>query len=162
MTNLAINIRVGEKKDIPQLLALIKELAEYERATHEVENTEETLLQDGFGESPLFGFYVSEVNHEIVGMALYYWRYSTWKGKVMYLEDLYIQPDFRRYKIGQAFFKVLVQKAKAEKCSRISWQVLEWNTPAIDFYKKIGASLDPEWVNGFLLSTQFDDFLEKF
>ncbi|MCS6795424.1 MAG: GNAT family N-acetyltransferase [Raineya sp.] len=143
-------IRRGTPQDIPALLALIKELAEYEKAPQEVINTESSLLQDAFGEKPLFYFWLAWQNEIPVGMAVVYFRYSTWKGKCLYLEDIYIKENYRNLGIGKAFFELLCDFARKENCKRICWQVLEWNKPAIDFYTKIGAKFDDEWINGFL------------
>ena len=151
MQNTDIQIREGKPEDIPQVLGLIKELAEYEKALNEVVNTEEQLLEDGFGKNPLYGLYVAETKGKLVGMALFFYRYSTWKGKVMYLEDIYVQPEYRGNKLGQSFFEVLIERAKKEKCARVAWQVLEWNKPAIHFYEKLGAEFDAEWVNSFIV-----------
>ena len=158
------SLRTGTPDDIPAVLALIKQLAIYENAPLEVSNTPEQMLIDGFSENPIFHLIVAETipkttqtnqnqqNNEkkIVGMAITYYRYSTWKGRVLYLEDLYILPEYRRFGLGERFFSLLLEKAKQDKCQRVSWQVLEWNEPAINFYKKLGATLDPEWVNGFI------------
>ena len=143
-------IKEGTTEDIPVLLELIKELALYEKAPQEVINTTEAMLRDGFGEKPIFKFWLAWQNDKAIGMAVVYFRYSTWKGKCLYLEDLYIQPAYRKMRIGEMFFEVLKNFAQKEHCQRITWQVLEWNEPAINFYKKIGANLDPEWINGFL------------
>ncbi|GAB4127035.1 MAG: GNAT family N-acetyltransferase [Raineya sp.] len=145
-----IEIREGRAEDVGVLLDLIKELALYEKAPQEVINTTEAMLQDGFGEKPIFKFWLAWQGSQAVGMAVVYFRYSTWKGKCLYLEDLYIQPAYRKMGIGEKFFDVLKKFAQAERCQRITWQVLEWNEAAINFYKKIGATLDAEWINGFL------------
>lgn len=140
-------IRAGIPQDVPHIYTLICELAVYEKALHEVINTPEQLLQDGFGENPLYGFYVAEVGKEMVGMALYYYRYSTWKGKVLYLEDIYIQPSHRGKGIGEALMQTLQTHAKNQKCQRITFQVLNWNEPAILFYQRLGMTIDKEWWN---------------
>jgi GNAT superfamily N-acetyltransferase len=140
-------IRKGEKKDLSDVLRLIKELAEYERAPKEVTNSLQMLEEDGFGSNPIFGFFVAEVNNEIVGMALYYTKYSTWKGKCLFLEDIVITASMRCYGIGSKLFKEVALVAKSMKVARMEWQVLEWNEPAIQFYKKHNAMLDPEWIN---------------
>lgn len=153
-------IRPIEPSDVAALLGLIRELAEYERAPHEVVNTEAQLLADGFGERPLYGGFVAVLDEKVVGMAIYYYRYSTWKGKVLYLEDIYVQPEYRRYQIGSKLLKTVVQFAAEQKCARVSWQVLDWNEPAINFYKKLDAHFDPEWVNVYLTADQFEAFLD--
>lgn len=149
-----ISIRTGTREDLPQVLTLIKELAEYERAPQEVDNTVARMEQDGFGPEKVFDFLVAEMDGRIVGIALYYWSYSTWKGKCMYLEDLVVTESHRRYGLGRKLFKELIQIAKQKDVRRLSWQVLEWNEPAIQFYKGIGAQLDPEWINGRLTYEQ--------
>lgn len=145
-----IKIQEGNAEDIPALLELIKELALYEKAPEAVINTPQAMLEDGFGKKPIFKFWLAWHQDKPVGMAVVYFRYSTWKGKCLYLEDLYIQPDYRNQGIGESFFEVLKQYAQKEHCQRITWQVLEWNKPAIKFYEKLGAKFDAEWVNGFL------------
>jgi GNAT superfamily N-acetyltransferase len=145
-----ITIRAGKAEDVPEVLALIKELALYERAPEAVITTEAQLLADGFGAQPLYHLLVAEYQGRLVGLALSYYRYSTWKGKCLYLEDLYVQEAYRRLGLGERFFEALLQKARTEACQRLCWQVLDWNTPAIEFYKKLGATLDAEWVNGYL------------
>ena len=156
---MTFSLRAGTPADIPAVLALIKQLAEYEKAPLEVSNTPEQMLIDGFSENPIFHLIVAETNENataennqkiMVGMAITYYRYSTWKGRVLYLEDLYILPEYRRFGLGERFFVLLLEKAKQDKCQRVSWQVLDWNEPAINFYKKLGATLDPEWINGFI------------
>ncbi len=146
-------IRRGKAQDIPKVAKLIKQLAEYEKALHEVELTEAQLLEDGFGENPLYGLFVAEYQEEVIGFALYFYRYSTWKGKTLYLEDFYVDPEYRQEGIGMRLFQTLIQAAKEEKCHRMFWQVLDWNEPAIEFYKKMGANLDTEWTNGHLVIT---------
>lgn len=153
-----IQIRAGQKQDIEQVYSLIRDLAEHEEGLQELENTPQRMLKDGFGEKPLFEFFVAESEEEIIAMALYYYRYSTWKGKVLYLEDLFVKPEYRKKGLAYKLFQELVNKAKSENCSRISWQVLEWNKEAIKFYKKIGAGFDGEWLNSFLTKEQFEGF----
>jgi GNAT superfamily N-acetyltransferase len=144
-------IRPAVSEDAPALMALVRELAEYERGLHMVRVTTDDLRRDGFEtDPPLFGAYVAEMDGRTVGMSLYYYRYSTWLGKRLYLEDLYVQPHLRRHGIGQALWERTVQHAHLTGCTGMMWQVLDWNTPAIDFYKRMGARLDPEWVNGHL------------
>jgi GNAT superfamily N-acetyltransferase len=143
-------IRAGRPEDVDAMYGLICELAAFERALPEVINSSEQLLADGFGENPLYGVFVAEAAGKVVGMALYYYRYSTWKGKVLYLEDLYIQPEYRHYRIGQALLARLKEWAVEQHCQRISLQVLDWNEPAIAFYQKSSMSFDPEWVNVYL------------
>lgn len=142
-----INIRKATKTDIPQVLGLIKELADFEKAPNEVIVTEETLLADGFSDHPLFYTLVREVEGEIVGMALYFYKYSTWKGKVMHLEDLIVKQSERGKGYGKELLNAIIAIAKEEGLKRIDWQVLDWNTPAVQFYESIGAEIQKEWWN---------------
>jgi len=142
-----IEIRRGTLDDLPQVYALIKELAEYERAPQEVTNTLEEMERDGFGENPIYKFFVAENEDGVVGIALYYTAYSTWKGRMLFLEDLVVTERLRRAGIGKRLFDAVAQEAKDTGAKRFKWQVLEWNEPAIAFYKKIGANLDGEWIN---------------
>lgn len=143
-------IREGNKEDIPALLKLIQELAVFEKEPDAVVVTEAELLADGFGKNPLYGLYVAELDGEVVAISLYYYRYSTWKGKCLYLEDLIVTEKHRGKGIGKAMFEKTIQKAKEAKCRKMSWQVLDWNTPAIKFYEDFDATLDPDWLNGYL------------
>lgn len=147
-----VNIRKAEKKDINDILSLIKELAAYERAINEVTITHDDLLSDGFGENPLFKVLVAEnPAHGIIGMAFWYFAYSTWKGKCIYLEDIIVKQDFRRQGIGEKLFNEVLKAAKKHKAKRLMWQVLNWNTPAIEFYtRKYHAEISDEWLNGRL------------
>lgn len=154
-----MNIRTGEKKDLPSVLELVKELATYEKAPHEVINTVTMMEQDGFGSNPIYGLFVAENENGIVGISLYYWRYSTWKGKRLYLEDIIVTEKERGSGIGKLLFDRTMQKALDENCSGMMWQVLEWNEPAINFYKKYGAKLDDEWTNCTLEVDQIKNLL---
>lgn len=154
-----ITIRVGVREDLTRVLELVKELATYERAPHEVTNTVEQMEQDGFGSNPIFGFFVAEVNHEIVGISLYYWRYSTWKGKRLYLEDIVVAEKERGHGAGKLLFDRTMRHALDEDCTGMMWQVLEWNAPAINFYKKYGAKLDDEWTNCSLERNQLETWV---
>jgi GNAT superfamily N-acetyltransferase len=142
-----ITIRRGTSADLPQVYALIRELAEYEKAPHEVTNTLADMQQDGFGERPVFEFLVAEAEGKVIGLCLYYMAYSTWKGKMLYLEDLVVTEDYRRYGVGKQLFDAFARRALELGARRIKWQVLEWNDPAIAFYKKFTGNLDPEWIN---------------
>ena len=142
-----VSIRKGERKDIPALLKLIQELADYENASKEVEMTEDQLLQDGFGENPSYSFLVAEEKEIIIGISLFYFRYSTWKGKTIYLEDLIVTQPQRRKGIGKMLFEETIETGKSLKCSGMSWQVLEWNAASIRFYKKNQTCFDDEWLN---------------
>lgn len=148
-----ITIRRAEQKDCPQLLELITELAVYEKAPDEVTVTLNHFEETGFGANPVWWAFVAETLSEdgtekhIVGFALYYIRYSTWKGARMYLEDIIVTEAWRGKGIGKLLFNCLVEEAKEKGWKAISWQVLEWNEPAINFYKKYNTSFDPEWIN---------------
>jgi GNAT superfamily N-acetyltransferase len=140
-------IRKGEKEDISSMMRLVKELAEFEKAADQVSNTEEQMLIDGFGDHPIFGSFVAELDGEIVGTSIYYFRYSTWKGKRLYLEDIVVNEECRGKGVGKALFEATVAKAKEENCTGMMWQVLDWNQSAISFYKQYGTRFDSDWVN---------------
>ncbi|MDB2588393.1 GNAT family N-acetyltransferase [Bacteroidia bacterium] len=145
------HIRAGLKSDLPKVLELINDLALFEKAPEQVTITLEQLEKDGFEGIPLFHFLVAESNHAVVGMAFYYFRYSTWKGKVLYLEDFVVKQEHRSRGIGKMLFNELKSQAVQDNCVGMSWQVLDWNEDAIRFYKSIGAELDDEWLNGKLM-----------
>jgi len=153
-----INLRKANESDIPAVISLIKELALYEKAPQEVTITKEDLKKDGFGNNPVFEIILAENKNEIVGMAFFYISYSTWKGKCIYLEDIIVKQAFRGNKIGKQLFESVIVKAKEIGAKRMQWQVLEWNTPAINFYKKYNADLDQTWVNGRLTEQQIKQF----
>ncbi len=144
---MAINLRVGTEKDLTQVLNLVKELAAFEKAYQEVEVTLSEMLNWGFGKEKLFDFFVLEKENTIVGMALYYYKYSTWKGKCLFLEDIIVTEKERNNGFGKLLFNEVVKVAKKEKVRRMEWQVLDWNAPAIDFYKKYNSNFDGEWIN---------------
>tara|TARA_B100000965_G_C19311452_1_gene634749 strand:- start:253 stop:705 length:453 start_codon:yes stop_codon:yes gene_type:complete len=143
-------IRKGVKKDIPQVLNLIKELAEFENALNEVSNTVERLEEDGFGDNPVYNLFVAESENKIIGIAITFFRYSTWKGKNLYIEDLIVNEKFRRKGIGIKIFEEIKKYAKESSCIGISLQVLDWNKIGINFYKKLNMTFDNEWVNCYL------------
>jgi len=142
-------IRSARRSDVPVILELVKELAKFERAPLEVANTIEELEADLFDINCCEAM-VYEMNDEVIAFALFYISYSTWKGKCMYLEDLYVKEDYRKHGIGQLLFDEVVAIAKQRNFRRMDWQVLNWNLPAIKFYEKNKAFLDPEWLNGRL------------
>jgi ribosomal protein S18 acetylase RimI-like enzyme len=143
-----IQIRKAEKKDCNAMMELIKELAVYEKAPEEVTVDFDHFVENGFGEKPVWWAFVAEVENKIAGFALYYIRYSTWKGQRMYLEDIIVNEPYRGKGIGKLLFNKLIEEAKEKKLPAIVWQVLEWNEPAINFYKKFeGVKFDGEWVN---------------
>lgn len=156
-----INIRQGEKKDLPALLSLIKELADYEKSPDAVTNTLEMLEKDGFGQKKIFDFLVADVENEIAGIALYYPKYSTWKGRGIYLDDIIVTEKYRRQGIGKLLFDEVVRIGKSEDAKLIWWQVLEWNSPAINFYNKYQSELEAGWLNCRLTEDQIKQFESK-
>lgn len=142
------NIRKASKNDLPEVLNLVKELAIYENAPEEVTIKLKDLEKDGFGDNPLFWIILAENSKGIIGMSFYFIRYSTWKGKCLYLEDLVVKEEYRGKKIGEALFEATIKTAKEINAKQMNWQVLDWNEPAINFYKKFDAELDEEWING--------------
>lgn len=156
-----MNIRVGKKEDMAAVLRLIQELAEFEKEPDAVLVTEEDLIRDGFGNQPLFHVFVAEINLEIVGIAFYYYRYSTWKGKIIHLEDLVVKNDMRGKGVGYALYSEIIRQAQKDQVKRIDWNVLDWNTPAIDFYKKTGAKVLKEWHVAQMDESGIDDFIKN-
>ena len=144
---MAITIRKAIKEDCPRLLELVTELAIYEKAPDDVTVTLEHFTESGFGEKPIWWAFVAEEDSVIHAFALYYIRYSTWKGQAMYLEDIVVTESMRGKKIGTLLFDRLIEEAKEKKFNRIIWQVLDWNEPAINFYKKYNADFDAGWLN---------------
>jgi GNAT superfamily N-acetyltransferase len=149
-----IQIRRAKKEDCVRILELIQELALYEKAPEEVTVTLEHFIESGFGEKPVWWSFVAtstnptkEGESEILGFALYYIRYSTWKGQRMYLEDILVTDAARGKGIGALLMNQLIAEAKEKKFSGMLWQVLDWNEPAINFYKKYQAKFDGEWIN---------------
>lgn len=151
-------IRKGEKKDLPQVLELIRELAAFEKAPHEVTNTLVDLERDGFGERPAFSFHVAELNGLIVGIALYFVKFSTWKGKGLFLDDLIVSEKYRSKGIGKKLLDAFMNEAKKIGAKQVHWQVLDWNTPAIEFYKKLGTSIDAEWLDCKMTAEQITKY----
>lgn len=140
-------IRKAVQQDCASMLELIKELADYEKALHEVTLTLEQFVEDGFGKSPVWGAFVAEFDGEIVGISLYYDRYSTWKGRRLYLEDLVVTEKLRGKQIGKNLFEATLEYGKSNQYSGMVFQVLNWNEPAINFYKKYSPKFDNEWYN---------------
>ncbi len=151
-------IRKGIKSDLPQVLNLVKELAAYEKAPSEVAVSIEEMERDGFGENPVYKFFVAETENKIVGISLYYIKYSTWKGKCVFLEDIIVTEQFRKHGIGKKLFDEVVKVARELKVRRLEWQVLEWNEPAIKFYEKVNSHFDSEWVNCKLTGEQIQEY----
>lgn len=153
-----VKIRVGKKEDIHAVYLLIKELAMYEKLPDEVEITPEQLIKDGFGETPLYGLLVAEIENTIVGLVIYYFRYSTWKGKRLYIEDIIVTEKMRGNGIGKMLFDSTIMKAKELNCKGINWLVLDWNKPAINFYDKYGATYDATWTSASLSYEQVQKY----
>lgn len=140
-----MRIREAIQKDMPQVLKLIKELALFENEPDEVEITIEDLEKEGFGEQPLFTCFLAEMNDKIVGAAIIYFRFSTWKGRTLHLEDLIVEESMRGQGIGEALYKQVMQFAFDHGLKRVAWDVLDWNEGAIRFYERSGAILKKEW-----------------
>lgn len=153
-----IIIRKGCKEDLPAVLNLIKELAVFEKAPDEVAVSLAEMQNWGFGAEALYEFFVAEVEQQVVGMALAYYKYSTWKGKCLFLEDIIVTEAFRSKGIGKLLFREIALLAKAKKVRRLEWQVLDWNSNAIEFYKSYNAVLDNEWINCKLTESQINLF----
>ncbi|WP_264519834.1 GNAT family N-acetyltransferase [Flavobacterium sp. N1994] len=156
-----MNIRKGEKKDMKAVLELIQELATFEKEPDAVVVTVADLERDGFGNYPLFHTFVAEVADEIVGIALYYYRYSTWKGKTIHLEDLIVKEKMRGAGLGFALYSKIIEQGKIDQVRRIEWAVLDWNTPAIDFYIKSGAKVLNDWRVAQMDENGINEFLSK-
>ena len=153
-----INIRVAQQQDMKAVLGLITELAIYEKEPEAVIVTEQDLITHGFSEDRFDCFVAEHEEQGIIGMALYYPRYSTWKGPTLHLEDLYVKPEFRQHGVGKQLFDAVVKVAAEQNVGRMEWTVLEWNEPALNFYKKYDASLDPEWHLGTLTREQLAQY----
>jgi GNAT superfamily N-acetyltransferase len=144
---MSINIRRAVKEDCPRLMELVQELAVFEKAPDQVTVTMEHFVESGFGPNPVWWAFVAEEDGKVQGFALYYIRYSTWKGQRIYLEDLLVSEAMRGKGMGKLLFERVLQEAKDNNYSGMVWQVLDWNEPAINFYKKYNAVIDDEWLN---------------
>jgi GNAT superfamily N-acetyltransferase len=149
-----LQIRTAKKEDCPRLLELVNELALYEKAPHEVSITLAEFEHAGFGNKPVWKTFVAEIDDLIVGFALYYIRFSTWKGCRMYLEDLIVTEDMRGKGIGKVLFDTLIAEAKDLGFNGMAWQVLDWNEPALNFYKRYEATVEAGWLNASLSKDQ--------
>lgn len=157
----SFNIRSANAEDVSGMLKLIQDLAAYEKAADQVVLTEEQLREDGFGTHPAYKALVAEVEGAIVGLALYYPRYSTWKGRTLYLEDLVVDERFRRKGIGRQLLVELMRIATKERVARLEWQVLDWNEPAVAFYRSLHVEFDREWINCRLVPDTMNTILTE-
>lgn len=155
-------IRKAQIEDCVAILALVKQLALYEKAPNEVSATVAHYETTGFGANPIWWAYVAEVDGQIEGFALYYIRFSTWKGSRLYLEDFYVNEKLRGKGIGKLLFDQMIKECYERKFQGMVWQVLDWNEPALNFYRKYHADLDPEWINGSLSAEQIEVLYEGF
>ena len=156
-----MNIRKGRIEDMPRVLELIQELAAFEKQPDAVQVTVSDLERDGFGPNPLFQILVAELDGEIPGIALFYNRFSTWKGKTIHLEDLIVSEQYRGSGIGMKLYEAVMAEAKKQNVRRVEWNVLDWNTPAISFYEKTGAVVFKDWLVAQMDEKGLTDFLNK-
>lgn len=152
-----ITIRKGEIDDLPAILELIKELADYEKAPNEVSVTLAEMQHHGFGSKSIFEFFVAIEDDKTIGLALYYYKYSTWKGRCLFLEDIIVTESKRGFGIGKLLFYEVGKVAQKQGVRRMEWQVLDWNEQAINFYKKMPVHLDAEWINCKLTNKELDE-----
>jgi Sortase and related acyltransferases len=145
-----ITIRRAERKDCKRIRELVHELAVYEKAPHEITISDKDFEESGFGEKPVWWAFVAELDGKVEAFALYYIRFSTWKGPRLYLEDILVTEKMRGNKIGEKLFNSIIEEAKQKKYNGVVWQVLNWNEPAINFYKKFNAKFDGEWMNAVI------------
>lgn len=155
------NIRKATKADMPDVLELIKELAAFENEPDAVETTVETLEKEGFGDNPLFTCFVAEVDGQIEGMALVYYRFSTWKGRTLHLEDLIVREEKRGTGLGSALYRKVITFAQEQGLKRVEWVVLDWNQHAIDFYARSGANILKDWYTVQMDTEGIKKFVEK-
>lgn len=155
-------VRKAERQDMPQVLDLIKELAVFEKEPDAVEVTVEDLEKEGYGNNPLFHCFVAELDEKIVGIALVYYRFSTWKGRTIHLEDLIVSESHRGTGIGMALYKKVMEFADDNKVKRVEWNVLDWNTNAIKFYENTGAHILDDWRVVQMSKEGLDNFVNKY
>lgn len=158
---MSFTIREGKIEDMPSVLKLIKELAHFEKESNAVLISVEDLEKDGFGEHPLFKLFVAEMDDEIVGMSLFYPRYSTWKGPTIHLEDLIVTEEKRGLKIGSSLYKKVIEYGYNIGVKRIEWAVLDWNEPAISFYESTGAKVLRDWDTAQIHRDEMKNYLNK-
>jgi len=154
-------IRKAEPRDVPQMLALVRELALFEKEPEAVTVTEVEMLDAGFGPQPVWFGWVAELDGAVIGMAVCYTRYSTWRGRTIYLEDIVVTEAARGKKVGERLFMECVKHAAANDYNWMRWQVLDWNTDAIRFYERFGASISPGWLNGELTKEQLHNLAAR-
>ena len=148
MNDARLNLREATAADVPTILTLIRELAQYEKEPDAVRTTGADLLRDGFGVEPYFRCVMAEWDGRVAGFALYLFQYSTWEGRpALYLEDLFVREAYRKRSVGKALFQHLARIAVERHCTRFQWECLDWNTPALDFYEQSGAKVLREWLN---------------
>ena len=141
-----ITVRTTEKADVPAIYNLVKQLAVFEKEPDAVINTVDAMINDGFGPNKIFDSFVAETEGKIIGMAVFYWSYSTWKGRYIYLDDLIVDESYRRSGAGKLLFDAVHQFVKDHNANQFRWHVLDWNAPAISFYKKYPTTFDPSWI----------------
>lgn len=147
-------VREAQRGDENAIIDLIRELAVYEKEPlSSVKNTPKQLAKDLFDDKVCHAF-VAELDGKVIGYAIYYYSYSTWNGTCLYLEDIYVQPEHRGKHVGSALFDSVVNTAREKKVRRMDWQILDWNEPALEFYRRKGATIDGEWVNGRLFFSE--------
>ena len=159
---MGFNVRKAERQDMPQVLDLIRELAVFEKEPDAVEVTVEDLETEGYGNNPLFHCFVAELDEKIVGIALVYYRFSTWKGRTIHLEDLIVSESHRGTGIGMALYKKVMEFADENKVKRVEWNVLDWNTNAIEFYENTGAHILDDWRVVQMSKEGLDNFVNKY
>lgn len=158
---MSVIIRKGELKDASGIFSLINELAKFENEPDAVELTIGDIRNDGFGNHPKFEVFVAELNKELIGMALFYYRYSTWKGKTLHLEDLIVQETARGKGIGKLLYNEVLKYAYQQKLRRVEWAVLDWNKPAVNFYKKSGANVFEDWRVVQMSQEQLKNYIDS-
>lgn len=160
-SKMEIKIRVAQKQDMPRVLELIRELADFEKEPDAVKTNVAVLEEQGFGTHPLFTCFLAEVDQKVVGLALVYFRFSTWRGKAVYLEDLIVTESMRGKGVGKALYTQVMQYAKEQEAKVVSWVVLNWNEGAIKFYESTGAIIDKGWYQAYMDEQAIERFLDK-
>ncbi|GGF82162.1 GNAT family N-acetyltransferase [Wenyingzhuangia marina] len=158
---MGVIIREGELKDTSGIFSLINELAKFENEPDAVELTIEDIKNDGFGDHPKFEVFVAELNEELIGMALFYYRYSTWKGKTLHLEDLIVKETARGNGVGKLLYNEVLKYAHQQKLKRVEWAVLNWNTPAVNFYENSGAVVFDDWRVVQMSQEQLKNYIDS-